>query len=121
LSNIQFNEAFMNMTKGAARAPGSSRKGRVRRKDAVPVVFSKDVTKVVRSKVRPGLDPKVLKYVRVDGRHFEIRLRDGNKLVATVLKGSGRYGYSFRLVGERKAHGGFASMKELVARVATKL
>lgn len=121
MSHAEFNEAFMNMTKGAARAPGTSRRGRVRRKSEHPVTFSKDVTKVVKSKARPGVDPKVLKYVRIDATHFEVRMRSGNKLIATVLKGNGSHGYSYRLVGERKGHNGFATMKELVARVATKI
>lgn len=123
MSHIEFNEAFMNMTKRAAAAPGTSRKsrGRGQWKSQTPVAFNKDVAKVAKSKTRPGVDPKVLKYVRVNATHFEVRLRAGNKLVATVLKGNGKHGYSYRIVGERKAHNGFASMRELVARVATKI
>ncbi len=116
----------MNMTKRAAMAPGSSRKGRIRRnqRSAVPVTFSRDIANVAKSKVRPGVDPKVLKYSRVDSNTFNITLRDGGKLVAVVRKDSGkgkRGGYSYRLIGDRKGHSGFASMRELVARVATKL
>lgn len=126
MSHIEFNESFMNMTKRAAMAPGSSRKGRIRRnqRSAVPVTFSKDVANVAKSKVRPGVDPKVLKYVRIDPYNFEIRLRDGNKLIALVRKdkgGGNRGGYSYRLIGEKKAHSGFSSIRELVARVATKI
>jgi hypothetical protein len=123
---LEFNEAFMNMTKGAARAPGTSRKGRIRRNQraATPVTFSRDIANVAKSKVRPGVDPKVLKYSRVDANTFNITLRDGGKLIAVVRKDSGkgkRGGYSYRLIGERKGHSGFASMRELVARVATKI
>ena len=121
---LEFNEAFMNMTKGAARAPGTSRKGRVRRTSETPVVFAKDVAQIAKSKVRPGVDPKTLKYTRVSATEFNITLRSGGKLIAVVRKDSGkgkRGGYSYRLIGERKGHSGFASMRELVARVATKI
>lgn len=124
LSHIEFNEAFMNMTKGAARAPGTSRKGRVRRKSETPVMFSRDVASIAKSKVRPGVDPKILKYSRVNADTFNITLRDGGKLIAVVRKDSGkgkRGGYSYRLIGDRKGHSGFASMRELIARVATKI
>ena len=126
MSHIELNEAFMNMTKRAAMAPGSSRKGRIRRnqRSAVPVTFSRDIANVAKSKVRPGVDPKVLKYSRVNATTFNITLRDGGKLIAVVRKDSGsgkRGGYSYRLIGDRKGHSGFASMRELVARVATKL
>lgn len=124
MSHIQFNEAFMNMTKSAARAPGTSRKGRARRTSPAPIVFSKDIANIAKSKVRPGVDPKILKYVRTDSTSFEIRLRDGNKLIALGRKdkgGGNRGGYSYRLIGDRKAHSGFSSIRELVARVATKI
>lgn len=114
----------MNMTKSAARAPGTSRRGRVRRTSGAPVQFSRDVQGVKPSKVRPGVDPKVLKYSRVSRDQFQIRLRDGGKLIAIVHKdsGSGRMGgYSYRLIGEGKPHRGFASLGEVVARVATKI
>lgn len=124
--NIEFNEAFMNMTKRAAMAPGTSRKSRGRgaRKSVKPVTFSRDVAALAASKVKPGVNPKILKYSRVNDTTFNVTLRDGGKLVAIVRKDKGkgkRGGYSYRLVGDRKGHSGFASMSELIARVATKI
>lgn len=113
MSHIEFNEAFMGMTKGGA-LPGTSRKGRALRKDPA---------KVTKKRV-PGVSPCILKVVRVNNYMHHVRLRDGDKLIATVTKGKGRganQGYSYRLVGDIKPHHGFKSLQEVVVRVATKL
>jgi hypothetical protein len=116
MSHLEFNEAFMGMTKGGA-LPGTSRKGRSRRKDSSRLT----------TKRRPGVDPGVLKAVRVGtkgGYKHEIRLRDGNQLVAivTYAKGKGpNQGYTYRILGQVKPHHGFKTLGEVVARIATKL
>ncbi len=113
MGHIEFNEAFMGMTKSGAQ-PATSRKGRKARRDVV----------VVTKKRVPGVSPCILKAVRVNQFTHHIRLRDGDKLVAVVTKGRGRganQGYSYRLVGAVKPHHGFKNLNEVVVRVATKL
>ena len=100
----------MGMNKSAL-TPGTTRKGRVRRSDSERLT----------SRVRPGVAPCVLKAVTA-GNKIHIRMRDGDKLVAVVQRGRKRSeGYSYRLTGDGKIHAGFSSLREVVAKVATKL
>lgn len=95
----------------ANRTPETSRKHVSRAKGARPVEASPK-----------GLNRACVVVERVDPRTWNIRVKGTRALLGTVrsVKGKGGKVYSFKRLGEVRAHVGFSSQKAALARMLEK-
>lgn len=93
------------------RTPQSSRVGRKAAKSAK-----------VTTEVRKGLSRACVSVKSVGDRTFEVRVKGTLHILGYIRMANGSKGkaYSYKLIGEKRAHSGFASQRAAVTRMLEK-